>query len=56
MTTTHTGSAVTGGPSAPAGHADHPCGACGQPLAAVLADYDRHILCHPTGHHEDRPA
>ena len=27
------------------GLADHPCRACGKPLAAVLTDTGRHLLC-----------
>ncbi len=48
ITTTHLGPAATGQPPAPVGYANRPCHTCGHPLAAVLTDQGRHILCAPT--------
>jgi len=36
-----------GQPPAPAGYAPKPCTTCGLPLAAVLAQTGRHLLCAP---------
>jgi hypothetical protein len=34
---------------APTGHADDPCRICAEPLAAALASWGVHILCHRYG-------
>ncbi|BFU43395.1 hypothetical protein [Krasilnikovia sp. MM14-A1004] len=57
MTFTHTGPHQQATQPMPGGLAAHPCTSCGQPLAAVLAELGRHLLCqprrtrqHPTDH------
>jgi hypothetical protein len=48
-TTIHLGPYAVAVGEAPTGHADDPCRICGEPLAAVLASWGVHILCHRYG-------
>ena len=47
VTVEHLGHTTGHHSPAPTGHAAQPCTVCRRPLAAVLADLGRHILCHP---------
>ncbi len=49
ITTRHLGPVVVGQRPAPTGLAKRPCHGCGQPLAAVLAEDGRHVLCATEG-------
>ena len=47
VTAEHAGHTTGHHTPAPTGYAPQPCTVCRRPLAAVLADLGRHILCHP---------
>ncbi|GAB1692792.1 hypothetical protein KRM28CT15_45950 [Krasilnikovia sp. M28-CT-15] len=47
VTFTHTGPDQRATQPMPGGLAEQPCTSCGQPLAAVLTELGRHLLCQP---------
>jgi hypothetical protein len=44
---THLGPEQPSGPPQPSGMLPDPCQVCGRPVAAILADTGRHVLCTP---------